>query len=86
MIKTKFVNCTVFTIAHRLTTIADSDRVLVMNEGKAAEFDNPYKLLVKNVGDDTITNEDGFFAKYVLQTGTKTSQMIFDTAKEAYKK
>jgi len=48
MIKTRFSKCTVFTIAHRLTTIADADRVLVMDGGKIAEFEHPYKLLTKN--------------------------------------
>lgn len=32
-VKTKFINCTVFTIAHRLNTIMDSDRIFVMNAG-----------------------------------------------------
>lgn len=33
-VKTKFVNCTVFTIAHRLNTIMDSDRIFVMDAGR----------------------------------------------------
>ena len=49
-------------IAHRLATIIDSDRVLVMNDGFGKEFDHPYKLLVKTIGDDTISNTDGLFA------------------------
>ncbi|XP_050452139.1 probable multidrug resistance-associated protein lethal(2)03659 [Cataglyphis hispanica] len=32
-IKTKFINCTVFTVAHRLNTIMDSDRIFIMNAG-----------------------------------------------------
>ena len=36
---------TVITIAHRLLTIADSDRVLVMKEGKAVEFDTVPRLM-----------------------------------------
>ena len=35
-IRRKFVNCTVLTIAHRLNTIMDSDKVLVMDKGRMA--------------------------------------------------
>ncbi|CAB3386319.1 Hypothetical predicted protein [Cloeon dipterum] len=44
-IRKKFANCTVFTIAHRLHTIMDSDRVLVMDLGRAAELAAPAELL-----------------------------------------
>ena len=45
VIRDKFRHCTVLTIAHRLNTIMDSDMVLVMDNGDAAEFDSPHKLL-----------------------------------------
>ncbi|KAK8793492.1 hypothetical protein WA158_004851 [Blastocystis sp. Blastoise] len=45
MIRKQFVNCTVLTIAHRLNTIMDSDRVCVMDQGIVAEFDTPLNLL-----------------------------------------
>lgn len=57
-----FGGCTVLIIAHRLATIIDADRILVMQAGKAGEFDHPYRLLVKNIGDDTITNQGGQLA------------------------
>jgi len=44
-IRTAFRQCTVLTIAHRLDTIADYDRVMVMAAGRVAEFDVPAKLL-----------------------------------------
>lgn len=44
-IRQEFKNCTCLTIAHRLNTIMDSDRVLVMDAGKAMEFDKPSALL-----------------------------------------
>lgn len=44
-IRERFSACTVLTIAHRLHTILDSDRILVMQGGKVIEFDSPNVLL-----------------------------------------
>jgi len=43
--RSDFNNATCLTVAHRLNTIMDSDYVLVMQDGKAAEFDTPKNLL-----------------------------------------
>ncbi|XP_049547987.1 ATP-binding cassette sub-family C member 4-like [Anopheles darlingi] len=53
-IRTQFTNCTVLTIAHRIHTIMDSDRVLVMDAGRMVEFDHPQRLLQR---------PDGYFRK-----------------------
>lgn len=44
-IRTEFSDCTVLTIAHRLNTIMDSDRVIVLDRGQIVEYDAPNKLL-----------------------------------------
>mmetsp|Transcript_40355 Transcript_40355/g.74584 ORF Transcript_40355/g.74584 Transcript_40355/m.74584 type:complete len:107 (+) Transcript_40355:1-321(+) len=54
-IRSEFKACTVLTIAHRLDTIIDYDRVLVLSEGKVAEDDAPDALL------DTEKYPEGIF-------------------------
>lgn len=72
-IRNKFRTCTVLTIAHRLNTIMDSDKVLVMNAGKIVEFDHPFNLLKTN---------DGIFCKMVEQTGQNTADLLHKIAAE----
>ncbi|GJQ86451.1 hypothetical protein Trydic_g10358 [Trypoxylus dichotomus] len=73
-IRQKFSTCTVLTIAHRLHTIIDSDKVLVMDAGTVKEFDHPYVLL-KN---------KGVFYEMVQQTGTAMAENLYKIAKNAY--
>uniref|UniRef100_A0A8C3KM63 Canalicular multispecific organic anion transporter 1 n=1 Tax=Calidris pygmaea TaxID=425635 RepID=A0A8C3KM63_9CHAR len=46
-IRSEFADCTVLTIAHRLHTIMDSNRVLVLQAGRIVEYDSPEELLQK---------------------------------------
>ncbi|KAJ2048131.1 Transporter of the ATP-binding cassette (ABC) [Coemansia sp. S16] len=55
LIRKEFSDCTVLTIAHRLETIMNSDRIIVMDRGTIAEIGTPQELLAK----------DGMFAQLV---------------------
>ncbi|XP_060645841.1 multidrug resistance-associated protein 1 isoform X12 [Drosophila nasuta] len=44
-IRSEFKDCTVLTIAHRLNTIMDSDKVIVLDKGQITEFASPTELL-----------------------------------------
>jgi ABC-type multidrug transport system fused ATPase/permease subunit len=50
LVRERFKESTILTIAHRLNTIYDSDRVLVMDSGRVIEYDAPQTLLSNERG------------------------------------
>lgn len=74
-IRSKFAECTVLTVAHRLHTIIDSDRILVMDMGKALELDTPHNLLQKKVG---------VFKDMVLALGPQESEHLRKLAQSQF--
>jgi ABC-type multidrug transport system fused ATPase/permease subunit len=67
MIRENFKEKTVLTIAHRLETIMDSDRILVLDDGHLAEFASPSELLK----DET---ESGLFRLLVHAEGEENAE------------
>ena len=67
LVRVEFKTRTILTIAHRLNTIIDYDRVLVMDAGACAEFDTPATLLSK---------PNSLFAQLVDATGKSNAKFL----------
>lgn len=72
-LREKFRTCTVLTIAHRLDTVMECDKILVMDSGTMVEFDHPHVLL---------RNKKGFLYSLVAQTGQDMADLLHKVAKQ----
>ena len=75
VLREKFRHKTVITIAHRLLTIADYDKVVVMDKGLIKEVGHPYELYLK----------EGLFFEMTNYTG-KGAEEIVEMAKESFER
>ncbi|GJQ86454.1 hypothetical protein Trydic_g10361 [Trypoxylus dichotomus] len=74
-IRKKFEDCTVLTIAHRLHTVMDSHKILVMSAGHMVEFAHPHELL---------QNDLGYFTHMVETSGNITAKNLRRLAEKSY--
>lgn len=72
-IRKRFKDCTILTIAHRLLTVMDADKILIMDAGKVIEFDHPYNLL---------KNANGFFYEYIHKGGKNMAEKLMNMAEK----
>ena len=71
LIEEKFRETTVITIAHRLNTIIKYDKILVLEEGKVAEFASPIELL---------QNQQSYLYKSVRKVGEEYHEAMLELA------
>ncbi|KAL6939809.1 hypothetical protein ACO0RG_003655 [Hanseniaspora osmophila] len=74
-IREEFSNSTILTIAHRLRSIIDYDRILVMDAGEVKEYDHPYSLLL---------NKESIF--YSMCEDSGELETLIQLAKESFVK
>ena len=67
-------NRTIITIAHRISTISDYDRVIVMDNGNIVEEGHPHELI----------EQEGLFSEMVNHSEGK--EEIVSTAKRNYQR
>lgn len=71
MVREHFKDVTVLTIAHRLNTVMDSSRIMVLDKGEIAEFDKPATLL----------DQEGVLAGMVDANGSAVAAFLRKIAK-----
>ena len=75
-IRTHFSDCSVLTIAHRIETIIDSDRIVILDKGKIVEADIPYLML---------QDENSYLSKLVSQLEADTQYNLRKLAEKSYR-
>lgn len=75
---------TVLIIAHRIVSVIDADRILVMQDGANKEYDHPFKLLVNDTSQDQTITSDSLFATMVRATGEETASGLLKIAKKKF--
>mmetsp|Transcript_6573 Transcript_6573/g.19613 ORF Transcript_6573/g.19613 Transcript_6573/m.19613 type:complete len:226 (-) Transcript_6573:870-1547(-) len=73
-VREAFSECTTLTIAHRLNTIMDSDKILFLDSGKVSEYDDPQTLL---------RNPNGAFSRMVEKMGKTQEKNLKRIASDA---
>ncbi|ORX52502.1 hypothetical protein BCR36DRAFT_324258 [Piromyces finnis] len=76
-LRTEFKDVTVITIAHRLNTIIDYDKVLVLSNGNILEYDKPSNLLFEKQEDGSMMpSSKTEFSKLVDETGPVNAELL----------
>ncbi|GKT27779.1 Multidrug resistance protein [Aduncisulcus paluster] len=75
VLREEFAHCTLLTVAHRLHTVIDYDRVMVLGDGRVLEIGIPHELL---------ESDESEFAFLVKETGKENEEFLRKKAKEVF--
>ncbi|XP_065862553.1 ABC transporter C family member 3-like isoform X2 [Euphorbia lathyris] len=70
-IRQHFTECTVITVAHRITSVLDSDMILLLSKGLVEEYDSPARLL---------ENKSSSFAKLVAEYTERSNTSFYSAS------
>jgi ATP-binding cassette subfamily C (CFTR/MRP) protein 4 len=74
-----FAQSTVLTIAHRLNTVIDYDKIMVLDNGVIVEYGAPYELLQKS-----ISEPDAWFSRMVEEMGPEARENLTNIARKKH--
>ncbi|KAJ3031913.1 UNVERIFIED_CONTAM: hypothetical protein HDU68_010872 [Siphonaria sp. JEL0065] len=74
VLREEFADCTILCIAHRLNTLMDYDKILVLESGRLMEFDSPNVLANK---------PSSLFSALIDETGASNAQILRKMAADA---
>jgi ABC-type multidrug transport system fused ATPase/permease subunit len=80
-IRSALQGITCFIIAHKLSTVMNCDRILVLEDGKAVEFDAPSALLRLKPCQETGSEIAGVFERMVNSTGDDYAKYLRSIAR-----
>ncbi|CAA7016301.1 unnamed protein product [Microthlaspi erraticum] len=67
-----FADCTVITIAHRISSVIDSDMVLLLSNGIIEEYDSPVRLL-----EDKSSSFSNLVSEYTARSSSNLNKPLF---------
>ena len=73
-VKNKFNECTLLIIAHRIRTIIESDRIIVIDAGVCKEYGRPQNLFNEN---------NSLFKNMIYHTGPEESEYLISKIKQS---
>jgi len=78
LVKERFQDATVLTVAHRLETVVENDLIVVLSQGRLKELDTPVNLIADQPKGGARGRSDTDFKRMILATGGASAKRLFE--------